>query len=154
MSLRSARGRSLGKRRSKPNLDSWRGLFGRGLAAKTVDVSGAYWNTQVLDSSWVSAFVQGGFVGLVLLVLWVLVTAWDTVRTARAGRPLWVALAAYCLVWSFTASGLLDASVLFILMAVTSLASERPAREWSALADASSLPRMPLRSLRRLQIDR
>ena len=121
-------------------LDSWRGLLGRGLAAKTVDVSGAYWNTQVLDSSWVSAFVQAGLVGLALLALWVLVTAWDTLRSLPPGRPLWVAMAAYCFVWSFTASGLLDAYVLFILMAVTSLASERPARAWSALADASSLP--------------
>jgi len=115
--------------------DFWQLLFGRGLSAKTVSVSGTYWDTQVLDSSWVSAYVQGGWVGLTVLGLWAVLTAWGACRIARPGRALWVALCVYCLLWSVTASGLLDSYVLFILMATTSLAGERTMRDWANGAD-------------------
>ena len=114
----------------------WQELFGRGLAAKTVAVSGTYWNTQVVDSSWVSAFVQGGWVALAVLAVWVVLTFWGAVRVPRPGRALWVALWFYCVLWSITASGLLDSYVLFILMATTSLAGERPMRQWASGATA------------------
>jgi hypothetical protein len=114
--------------------DIWGELFGRGLTAKTVAVSGTYWNTQVLDSSWVSAFVQGGWVGLVLLGFWALLALWGVAHIPQPARPFWVALWLYCILWSITASGLLDAYVLFILMVTVSLAGERPMRSWASMA--------------------
>ena len=115
--------------------DFWQLMFGRGLSAKTVSVSGTYWDTQVLDSSWVSAYVQGGWVGLTVLGLWAALTLWGACRIPRPGLALWVALCVYCLLWSVTASGLLDSYVLFILMATTSLAGERTMRDWASGAD-------------------
>ena len=80
-------------------------------------MTGTYWDTQVLDSSWVSAYVQGGWVGMTLLGLWVVLTGWGVLRIARPARAFWVALFVYCMLWGITASGLLDSYVLFILMA-------------------------------------
>ena len=111
--------------------DFWQLLFGQGLSAKTVAVTGTYWDTQVLDSSWVSAYVQGGWVGMTLLGLWVVLTGWGVLRIARPARAFWVALFVYCMLWGITASGLLDSYVLFILMATTSLAGERTMRSWA-----------------------
>jgi hypothetical protein len=106
----------------------WASLFGRGLSAKTVGVSGTYWDTQVLDSSWVSAFVQGGIVGLVLLALWAFSSLVATAGLPPQSRSLWLPLTAFALVWSSTASGLLDAYVLFVIMFLASVCSERAAR--------------------------
>ncbi|WP_137293329.1 O-antigen ligase family protein [Nocardioides dongxiaopingii] len=102
--------------------DFWTTLFGRGLSAKTVGVAGTFWDTQVLDSSWVSAYVQGGAIGLALLALW---CVRNLVRTLRLGHPrqaLFLPIVVYALIYSVTASGLIDAYVLFLLMLLCSLA--------------------------------
>jgi hypothetical protein len=106
----------------------WASLFGRGLSAKTVGVSGTYWDTQVLDSSWVSAFVQGGIVGLVLLALWAFSSLVATAGLPPQSRSLWLPLTGFALVWSSTASGLVDAYVLFVIMFLAAVCSERAAR--------------------------
>jgi hypothetical protein len=95
--------------------------FGGGLAVKTVAVNGPYSTSQVVDSSWVSTYIQTGLLGVVLLTVWVIGTV---VKTARAPSPfgrLWLALAVFALVRSFLATGLLDTYVLFVVMLVPAL---------------------------------
>jgi len=106
----------------------WASMFGRGLSAKTVGVSGTYWDTQVLDSSWVSAFVQGGIIGMALLALWALLSLTATAGLPAPERSLWLPLTAFALLWSSTASGLVDAYVLFVIMFLAAVCSERASR--------------------------
>jgi hypothetical protein len=106
----------------------WSSTFGRGLSAKTVGVSGTYWDTQVLDSSWVSAFVQGGIIGMALLALWALLSLTATAGLPARERSLWLPLVAFALLWSSTASGLVDAYVLFVIMFLAAVCSERASR--------------------------
>jgi O-antigen ligase/polysaccharide polymerase Wzy-like membrane protein len=109
--------------------DFWQQWFGGGLAVKTVGVSGTYWDTQVLDSSWVSAFVQAGGIGIVLLGLWALTTLVAAFRMQPPWRALWTGVVVYLLVRSFLSSGMIDAHVLFVVMFVASVATERVSRQ-------------------------
>lgn len=104
--------------------DFWQHWFGGGLAVKTVNVTGTYWSTQVLDSSWVSAFVQGGILGIVLLGAWALWSLGAAFRCTPPWRWFWSAAALYAIVRSLLSSGLIDAHVLFVVMLVASLATE------------------------------
>lgn len=109
--------------------DFWQHWFGGGLAVKTVAVSGTYWNTQVLDSSWVSAYVQGGVVGITVMGLFALTAIAAAIRTARPMRALLLALIMYALIRSGLENGLIDSYVLFVAMLIPTLATElRPAR--------------------------
>ena len=65
---------------------AWVRMMGAGLAKKEIPVVGQYWETQVLDSSWISALVQAGRVGMVLLGVW-LVWAFVTSLTRAASSP-------------------------------------------------------------------
>ncbi|WP_167133594.1 O-antigen ligase family protein [Arthrobacter sedimenti] len=93
------------------SLQKW---VGAGMSVKTVNVRGQYWNEQVLDSSWVSALAQTGVIGTAILA--VLVTA-VLVATMRGGRrnALPVALLVFLLIRAFLETGLVDASVTFIV---------------------------------------
>lgn len=95
--------------------------FGGGLSIKTVTVEGAYWDAQVLDSTWVSTFVQAGVLGLLLLGLWSVSTLWWAGRDRTPYRRLWLALAAYAVLRSALETGLLDTYVLFVVMLVPAL---------------------------------
>ena len=106
----------------------WSSTFGRGLSAKTVGVSGTYWDTQVLDSSWVSAFVQGGIIGMALLASWALLSLTAAAGLPARERSLWLPLVAFALLWSSTASGLVDSYVLFVIMFLAAVCSERASR--------------------------
>jgi hypothetical protein len=102
----------------------WEHWFGGGLAIKTVSVTGSYWDTQVLDSSWVSAYVQAGAVGMTLLALWSLATVWRSATSPLPHRSVVLALAAYVLTRSFLENGLLDAYALNVLILVPALLAE------------------------------
>ncbi len=95
--------------------------FGGGLSIKTVSVVGTYWDSQVLDSSWVSAFVQAGILGLVILALWSVTTLWCAARDDTPYRSLWLAMAAYAIMRSALENGLLDVYVMFVAMLVPAL---------------------------------
>ena len=97
--------------------------LGGGLSMKQIPVSGQYWDTQLLDSSWVSAFVQGGYVGMGLVLLWIAVVAVACVKADRAWRPLLTGLAVFTVGRSILESGLFDASAAFITFALVSLAA-------------------------------
>jgi hypothetical protein len=93
------------------SLQKW---VGAGLSIKTVSVRGQHWNEQVLDSSWVSALAQTGIIGTTILA--VLVTA-VLVVNIRAGRmnAFPVAILVFLLIGTFLETGLLDASVTFMV---------------------------------------
>jgi hypothetical protein len=95
--------------------------FGGGLAVKTVSVNQAFASSQVIDSSWVSTYVQTGVLGVLLLALWVVGTLVAALRHRSPIGRLWLALAVFALVRSFLATGLLDTYVLFVVMLVPAL---------------------------------
>ena len=51
---------------------NWVRWMGAGLAKKEIPVTGQYWQTQVLESSWISALVHAGRPGALLLIVWTL----------------------------------------------------------------------------------
>jgi hypothetical protein len=106
----------------------WQLAFGSGLSVKKIPVAGQWWNTQILDSSWMSAYVQGGRVGLALLALWAVAAVLSAAATRRPERLLWTGLIAYLLLGSVLESGLLDATPAFCIFFLVCVASERASR--------------------------
>ena len=96
-------------------------LFGQGLAAKSVPVTGQFWTTQILDSSWFSAFLQAGLIGIVLAITLVIYAATQAFRNARPAKDLWVALLVFVVVRSIFESGLIDTSMSFVVFMVVAM---------------------------------
>lgn len=96
-------------------------LLGRGLSAKTVQVAGQYWNTQLLDSSWISAFVQAGIIGFALGIVLVIFVAAQAIRNRMPLRALWCTLLVLLVARSITESGLFDASTSFVALMVVAI---------------------------------
>ena len=103
-------------------------LFGQGIATKFVPIEGHYWHTQVLDSSWFSAFVQAGVIGVVIALAFVTYAATQALRNARPAKDLWLALVVLVGIRSIFESGLLDASMSFIVFMVVSIGAATQAR--------------------------
>lgn len=102
---------------------TWQQLFGGGLSVKIIRVRGQYWDTQPLDSSWVSLLVQTGVLGLAAAALWVLWIVRGTRRAPRAARILFLGLLIFVVGRSILESGLFDATpALLVLVAVSLLA--------------------------------
>lgn len=99
-------------------------LFGFGLSNKS-------FNGLPIDSNWLGTYYDVGLVGCaltVMLVLFVLVAAWF--RPQGPHRALALFLVAYCVVASFTESGLSEASpYLLELTLAASLVYSTPTRE-------------------------
>lgn len=103
-------------------------LLGSGLATKKIPVSGQYWKTQGLDSSWVSAWVQGGAIALGLIaviVVGAMVASW---RTPQPYRMLITGVLVFQFLRSFLESGLMDATPSFLLFMIMAMLSERGSR--------------------------
>jgi hypothetical protein len=96
-------------------------LFGGGLALKQIPVAGQYWNQQTLDSTWISALVQGGYVGVLLLLLWVGAAISAVARSVPQERMLWTGLVVFVVGRSVLESGMLDSSAAFLLFFVVCL---------------------------------
>jgi hypothetical protein len=75
-----------------------------------------------------SAYVQGGRVGLALLALWAVAAVLSAAATRRPERLLWTGLIAYLLLGSVLESGLLDATPAFCIFFLVCVASERASR--------------------------
>lgn len=133
----------------------WSVWFGGGMSVKTVAVSGTYWNAQVLDSSWVSAFVQGGAVGITTMGLFAISALFAAFRSRWPYRGLLPALVIYALIRSGLENGLLDSYVLFVAMLVPTLAAEihlpgqpSAARRRPAMSASNAQSSAPSRSSR------
>jgi hypothetical protein len=123
----------------------WQWSFGGGLSVKLIPVDGQWWEEQLLDSSWVSALVQAGVVGIVAAGTW---TAWALIGTMRAPRPhriLFVGLLTFLLARSVLESGLFDATPAFLVLVAVSLLGEGAsrARLQREAAASETVPRDP-----------
>lgn len=103
----------------------WVRWLGTGLATKELPVQGQYWDTQVLDSSWVSALVQAGWLGVVLLLGWAGLATAMTLRMTRGPRMLTQALLVALISRSVVESGLMDSSPAFLTFALIAFIADR-----------------------------
>jgi hypothetical protein len=107
----------------------WQVAFGGGLSVKFIPVEGQWWNAQLLDSSWVSALVQAGYLGLLVALAWV-VWVFHGVRLApREERMLFTGLMVFLVGRSLLESGLFDATPAFLLLVAISLRVEAATRQ-------------------------
>jgi hypothetical protein len=122
---------------------------GGGLALKRIPVQGQYWNDQGLDSSWVSAWVQGGMICVLLLLAWTVSAFVASWRTPRPYKMLITGVLLFQVIRSFLESGLIDATPSFFLfMIMTTLAESgsrgtllKAARGWpDELAPNTAVP--------------
>ena len=102
--------------------------LGGGLALKRIPVAGQYWNDQGLDSSWVSAWVQGGMICVLLLLAWTLSAFVAGRRTPRPYRMLITGVLLFQIIRSFLESGLIDGTPSFFLFMVMSTLAESGSR--------------------------
>lgn len=103
---------------------AWERWFGSGLAQRKIPVVGQYWDVQGLDSSWVSALIQGGIAGLILLLVWTCTVLVASFSAAPMLRRLLVPATIFILGRSVLESGLLESSLVFIVWMTVSLLSE------------------------------
>ena len=101
----------------------WQHWLGGGLAMKQVTVQGQWWDQQVLDSTWISALVQAGLIGVGLLIVWILLAYTHVFRCASPERLLWFALLTFVVGRSPLESGMLDSAPAFLLFFLVSLAA-------------------------------
>lgn len=106
-----------------PKDSAWTAWLGGGLTMKRIEVAGQYWNEQIFDSSWISALVQGGFIGLGLCALLVLHSFGRLASSPRPLRGLQFALVTYLALRGFLESGLFDATPSFLVLLTTVLAT-------------------------------
>lgn len=99
----------------------WVRWMGAGLATKELSVLGQYWESQVIDSSWISALVQAGRVGVIVLATWILVTLLRSVSEPSTRRMAFTGFLAFLLVQTFLQSGLVDSAPSFITFLIISL---------------------------------
>ncbi len=108
---------------------SWQQFFGGGLSVKIIRVRGQFWDTQPLDSSWVSLLVQAGVVGLVVAGLWMLWVVRGMRRAPREHRILFQGLLVFVVGRSVLESGLFDATPALLVLVAVSLLAEGGTRQ-------------------------
>jgi O-antigen ligase len=108
--------------------DAWQLVFGGGLSIKIIPVKGQYWDTQPLDSSWVSLLVQAGILGVLTAGLWALWALRGALRAPRPHRALFLGVLLFVLGRSVLESGLFDATPAFVLLLAVSVLAEGGSR--------------------------
>jgi hypothetical protein len=103
-------------------------VLGVGLAVKQIPVSAMYRTDQILDSTWVSAYVQAGVAGTAVLAILCLLTMARAATSWQPTRSLATALLVLLLGRSLLESGLFDASPSFITLLCVALTLQRPSR--------------------------
>ncbi|NYJ06264.1 O-antigen ligase family protein [Petropleomorpha daqingensis] len=106
----------------------WQLVFGGGLSVKIIQVQGQWWNEQPLDSSWVSALVQTGLLGLLVCVGWGIWVLRGSLRAPHPHRVLFLGVAVFVLGRSLLESGLFDATPAFLMFFAVSLLAEGGSR--------------------------
>ena len=122
----------------------WVQMMGAGLATKEIPVHGQYWQTQVLDSSWMSALVQGGRMGIAVMAIWLVWLIVMVLTGGRRRRMVMTGLVTYILIRSVLESGLIDSTPTFVTFFLLSLvAGDPPAPHWrSSTAAVASARRI------------
>ncbi|SDN47893.1 hypothetical protein SAMN05660642_04916 [Geodermatophilus siccatus] len=115
---------------------AWQAVFGGGLSVKLIPVKGQWWDQQLLDSTWVSALVQAGVLGLLVAVVWAIWVLRGVVRAPREHRVLFLGLFVFLVGRSLLESGLFDATPAFLLFVAVSVTVEGGSR--SSLTDPST----------------
>ena len=100
-------------------------LFGSGLALKEIPVSAAYRTEQILDSTWMSALIQAGYLGIGLLLILVFGTLIKAFQLPVPERSLILASTALVVIVSVLESGMFDTSPAFIIFFAMSIISHR-----------------------------
>ena len=103
---------------------TWERWVGGGLSIKTVAVKGQYWDSQVLDSSWISALAQAGVLGTLVLAVWAFSLLSRSLR--RAPDSFLPAMLLFLLLRSFLENGLTEVSTSFLLFFAISLVVWEP----------------------------
>lgn len=124
--------------------DRWERWIGAGLDVKTVSVEGQYWESQVLDSSWISALAQAGVLGTAVLGILAIATLAGALRRGVPGAGLIPAMLIFVLLRSFLENGLTEASPALALFLVLALMVE-PAALAGAVPHRNTFRRAPLR---------
>ncbi|MDP3894949.1 O-antigen ligase family protein [Nocardioides sp.] len=101
-------------------------VLGVGLSVKQVPVSAMYRTDQILDSTWVSAYVQAGVAGTAVLALLVLSTFARVAMSRPQTRSLYTALLLLLAARSLLESGVFDATPSGITFLLVALAIQRP----------------------------
>ena len=97
-----------------PKDSPWLSWLGGGLAMKRIEVPGQWWSHQILDSSWVSALVQSGYIGLGLTLLLVCYGLYRIAQVAGELRGFRLAIIIFLGLRGLLESGLFDASTAFL----------------------------------------
>lgn len=118
--------------------DPWEAWFGSGLAQKRIEVPGQWWTTQLLDSSWISAIVQGGLIGTFIVVWFTIASLIRALIAPRAAGPVWVGIIVYVAARGVLESGLFDSTTAFMSLMVVALACRLP---WHLHEHSKELPR-------------
>ena len=126
---------------------AWQQVFGGGLSVKIIRVYGQYWDTQPLDSSWVSLIVQTGFLGVLLALGWALWATRGALRAPHPHRVLFLGLLVFLLGRSVLESGLFDATPAFLLFLAVSLLAEGGSRQRLRDEVASGAGGLPARAV-------
>lgn len=100
-------------------------LVGSGLALKQIPVTALYRNEQILDSSFVSALIQVGYIGSLILLLFVVSTLVRAFRLPRPERLLIAALALLVTLLAPLESGLFDTAPAFIVFFTVTMIAHR-----------------------------
>lgn len=98
----------------------WETWFGNGLSMVQIPVTAQFRSEQILDSSWLSALVQSGILGVALLGLWLLVSVSTALRSPRHDRILALALLSFVVFRSVLESGLMAATPIFLIFFLVS----------------------------------
>lgn len=126
---------------------TWQELFGSGLSVKIIQVRGQFWDTQPLDSTWVSLLVQAGVTGVAVAVGWALWALSGALRAPHHHRVLFLGVLVFVVGRSVLESGLFDATPEFILLTATSLLAEGGSR--ARLRTETPTPPRPTREASR-----
>ncbi|MFT4297382.1 MAG: hypothetical protein QM582_18425 [Micropruina sp.] len=97
-----------------PKSSAWLTWAGGGLTLKRIEVPGQWWSHQILDSSWVSALVQGGYLGVATCLVLILYGLYRVARVPGELRGFRLALILFLALRGVLESGLFDASTAFL----------------------------------------
>ncbi len=127
-----------------PKASEWMTWLGGGLTLKRIEVPGQWWSHQILDSSWVSALVQGGYLGIAVCLALIAYGLYRVARVPGELRGFRLALIVFLSLRGLLESGLFDASTA-MLTCITALAlpdvsrTRHPAVHTQPKTDSASL---------------